>query len=146
MSTILFVYISVEFKIPAVGRCQWTLLLFIGNSNPFSQLLSNCLQGSKREARSSCDPRFTNSQSDVLVRVSGVVYACHWCWWLQILLTCLIKFLFGILILDIYETKPGFPVISLRRRICPELFARRAAFLFTERPIPAWTGREIHIA
>ena len=92
MSTILFVYISVEFKIPAVGRCQWTLLLFIGNSNPFSQLLSNCHQGSKREARSSCDPRFTNSQSDVLVRVSGVVYACYWCWWLQILLTCLIKF------------------------------------------------------
>ena len=43
----------------------------------------------------------------------------------------------GILIYDIYETKPGFPVISLRRRICPELFARRAAFLFTERPIPA---------
>ena len=34
MSTILFVYISVEFRIPAVGRCQRTLLLFIGNSNP----------------------------------------------------------------------------------------------------------------
>ena len=43
----------------------------------------------------------------------------------------------GTLILDIYETKPGLPVISLHRRICPELFARRAAFLFTERPIPA---------
>ena len=77
MSTILFVYISVEFRIPAVGRCQRTLLLFIGNSNPlFSQLLSNCHQSSKREAQGSCDPLFTNSQSDVTIQVSGVVYAC----------------------------------------------------------------------
>ena len=52
----------------------------------------------------------------------------------------------SILILDIYETKPGLPVISLRRRICPELSARRAALIFTELSIPAGTARVIHVA
>ena len=52
----------------------------------------------------------------------------------------------GILIRDIYETKSGFPVISLRRRICPELSACRAALIFTELSIPACTAREMHVA
>ena len=51
-----------------------------------------------------------------------------------------------ILVLDIYETKPGLPVIFLRHRICPELSARRAALIFTELSIPACTARELHVA
>ena len=81
---------SSEYQPSAVASGPYYYSL--ATPTPFSQLLSNCSQCSKREARSSWDPRFNNSQSGVLVRVSGMVYACYWSWWLQILLTCLIKF------------------------------------------------------